>query len=77
MDKAEVIRSLAELLTLAKVAMPDDLYAIDPRIARANGLLAKLQAGGAVRVPKIERREPDQLDEIIEMIETSGTEERP
>lgn len=42
MDKAEVARSLSELLTIAKVAMPDELYAVDPRIIRAQQLLATL-----------------------------------
>lgn len=36
--------------------MPDELYAIDPRITRANALLTKLQAGGALRVPRVEKR---------------------
>jgi hypothetical protein len=73
MDRAEVVRTLTELLTIAKVAMPDEVYAIDPRIARANALLANLQAGGALRVPKVEKRIPDELDKVIAMIEGRGT----
>ena len=29
MDREEFIRTLTELLTIAKVAMPEELYAID------------------------------------------------
>lgn len=67
--QSEIVRSLSELLTIAKVAMPDEVYAIDPRIKRANELMAKLVAGGALRVPRIEKRKPDPLDEVIAMLE--------
>lgn len=38
----QVMRSLLELLAIAKVAMPDFLYDMDPRVQRALQLLARL-----------------------------------
>lgn len=52
MSDHEVVRSLTELLILAKVAMPNDLFAVDPRIVRARQLVAKLaQASPALNAP--------------------------
>lgn len=34
---------ICDLLTIAKVAMPADLFAIDPRILNAQDLLAELE----------------------------------
>lgn len=39
-EQDEVVRSLIELLAIAKVAMPDFLFAIDPRVRRARQLVA-------------------------------------
>jgi hypothetical protein len=38
----QITRSLLELLAIAKVAMPDFLYDMDPRVQRALQLLARL-----------------------------------
>jgi hypothetical protein len=42
-DVEELVRTLEDLLTIAKVAMPTELYEVDPRIIRAEALLAKLE----------------------------------
>lgn len=52
-DQDEVVRSLTELLAIAKVAMPDFLFAIDPRVHRARQLIAtKGQVSGG-RPPSV------------------------
>lgn len=38
----EIIVSLENLLDIAKVAMPPELFAIDPRVIRAQVVLAKM-----------------------------------
>lgn len=40
-EQDEVVRSLFELLAIAKVAMPSYLFDIDPRVHRARQLIAK------------------------------------
>ena len=52
-ESDEVVRSLTELLALAKVAMPAYLFAIDPRVQRACQVIAtRLQVSGN-RTPSI------------------------
>jgi len=41
------VKAIEELLTIAKVAMTDELFAIDPRIAHAQGLLDQLKRRNA------------------------------
>ncbi len=43
-ERSEVTRSLRDLLTIAKVAMPAHLYEQDTRVIIAQRLLAKLQS---------------------------------
>ena len=49
----QVAQSLLELLAIAKVAMPDFLYDIDPRVQRALQLLARLGDRSMGRPPTI------------------------
>lgn len=49
----QLTRSLLELLAIAKVAMPDFLYDIDPRVQRALQLLARLGDQSTGRPPSI------------------------
>lgn len=42
-DASEAAQAIRDLLAIAKVAMPDDLYAADPRIIKAEALLARLE----------------------------------
>ncbi len=49
----EVARSLLELLAIAKVAMPDFLYDMDPRVQRALQLLTRLGDGATSRPPSM------------------------
>lgn len=49
----EVARSLTELLAIAKVAMPDFLFAIDPRVHRARQLIATREQLSAGRPPSV------------------------
>lgn len=39
----KVIQVIRDLLNIAAVAMPDDLRAVDPRIIKAEALLARLE----------------------------------
>lgn len=55
-DDAMVRKVLIDLLTIAKVAMPSDLYAIDPRVLKARDLLSALAPQS--RPPSV-GREPD------------------
>lgn len=64
MNRDEIIQSLTDLLTIAKVAMPHDLFAIDPRVIRAQALLDRLRAAprggeGVLRVPAVPKAKPD------------------
>jgi len=43
MTTTEVARIVRDLLNIAKVAMPEDLYSVDPRIINAEALLARLE----------------------------------
>ena len=54
-DKDGVVQSLTELLAIAKVAMPDFLYDIDPRVHRALQLLTRLgdQSGRPPSIPSM------------------------
>lgn len=60
-DKDEVARSLTELLAIAKVAMPDFLYGVDPRVHRALQLLARLGDQSASRPPSVPRMPPMEM----------------
>jgi hypothetical protein len=42
-ERDDVAAVIEDLLAIAKVAMPDDLLAVDPRVIRAEALLAKRQ----------------------------------
>lgn len=55
-DDATVRRVLIDLLTIAKVAMPAGLYAIDPRVLKARDLLTELATSS--RPPSIGREPP-------------------
>ena len=43
LSREEIAKSIEELLRIAKVAMPTDLFEIDPRIIKAQALLAQLK----------------------------------
>ena len=62
---AEVIRSLIELLAIAKVAMPDFLYDIDPRVQNALRLLAVLEHASPSRPPSVARERPEEMVDLI------------
>lgn len=51
-----IVSALRDLLRIAKVAMPDNLYAIDPRIQKATELLANLE-----RVEALDQSTPLQM----------------
>ncbi len=42
-EASEVAQAIRDLLAIAKVAMPDDLYAVDPRAIKAEALLTWLE----------------------------------
>jgi hypothetical protein len=42
-DGKELAEIIANLLTIAKVAMPPDLFVQDPRIIKAQAMLARLK----------------------------------
>jgi hypothetical protein len=42
-EGAAIARVIHDLITIAKVAMPAELFKVDPRIIRAEALLAKLE----------------------------------
>jgi len=65
----EVVRSLTELLDLVKLAMPDYLYAIDPRVYRARQLIASRSQVSPSRPPSIVALP------VIEMVDLSPTPE--
>lgn len=52
-DEQQVVRSLTELLAIARVAMPDYLYAEDPRVQRARQLIGTLSQVSVGRPPTI------------------------
>lgn len=52
-DQDDVVRSLTELLAIAKVAMPDFLFAIDPRVHRARQLVASRAQVPGGRPPSV------------------------
>lgn len=56
-----MVQSLTELLAIAKVAMPDFLYDIDPRVRRALQLLARLGNQSASRPPSVPRMPPMEM----------------
>ncbi len=41
-ERAAAIATIKDLLTIARVAMPDDLFETDPRVIKAQALLARL-----------------------------------
>ena len=61
---AEVIKSLIELLAIAKVAMPDFLYDIDPRVQNALRLLAALNTASPSRPPSVARKRPEEMVDL-------------
>lgn len=52
-EQDEVVRSLTELLEIAKLAMPDYLFAIDPRVHRARQLVATKSQVSTIRPPSV------------------------
>lgn len=42
-NAAEIADILEDLLTIARVAMPPDLFEIDPRVIKAQALVARLK----------------------------------
>lgn len=61
---ADVILSLMELLAIAKVAMPDYLYEIDPRVHKARRLLERLEQSSVSRPPTIRREPPIEMVDL-------------
>lgn len=55
-DDQTVRKVIIDLLTIAKVAMPDELYAVDTRVLKARDLLAKLAPQS--RPPSVGREPP-------------------
>ena len=60
----EVVRCLIELLALARVAMPDYLFAIDPRVHRARQLVATRTDISANRPPSTVSRGPLEMVDL-------------
>lgn len=52
---------LADLLKVVKVAMPADLFAVDPRVIKARQLLAELRQVSEHRPPAVIRSSSDAL----------------
>lgn len=50
-----MVRSLTELLAVAKMAMPDFIFETDPRVYRARQLLAEFAQVSGTRPPSIVR----------------------
>lgn len=61
MDREEDAAVIRDLLTIAKIPMPVDLFAIDPLVLNAQGLLAELEQQSSstevLRVPAIWKRD--------------------
>lgn len=60
----DVIRALIELLAIAKVAMPDFLYDIDPRVQAALRLLSDFEQISISRPPNLRR---ERLMEMVDL----------
>jgi hypothetical protein len=60
----DVIKALIELLAIAKVAMPDFLYDIDPRVQAALRLLAEIEYPSHSRPPNLRREPPMEMVDI-------------
>ena len=60
----DVIKALIELLAIAKVAMPDFLYDIDPRVQAALRLLAEIEHPSHSRPPDLRREPPIEMVDI-------------
>jgi hypothetical protein len=52
-QRDEVIRILTDLLAIAKVAMPDFLYAQDPRVHRARQMIESMSGVSVGRPPNV------------------------
>lgn len=52
---AEMATALSDLLQVVKVAMPPDLFSIDPRVLKARRLLAELRQVSDSRPPSVVR----------------------
>lgn len=65
-EQDEVVRSLTEMLALVKLAMPEYLFKIDPRVHRARQLIAS-------RSQVSESRPPSILAEPLEMLDLAPT----
>ena len=61
----EVAQTLSDLLKVVKVAMPPDLFAIDPRVLKARQLLAQLRQVSQDRPPSIVRKAP--VDQVLDL----------
>lgn len=61
----DVVRSLTELLALAKVAMPDFLFEIDPRVHRARQLIATRTQVASSRPPSILATPPMEMVDLV------------
>jgi hypothetical protein len=60
----DVIKALVELLAIAKVAMPDFLYDIDPRVQSALRLLTEIEHPSHSRPPDLRREPPIEMVDI-------------
>lgn len=69
MTKDEITTTVEGLITIAKVAMPPDLFQQDPRIRKAKGLLVSLGGQGEIaRPPNTNQPDMEQvLGPIIEV----------
>lgn len=52
-EQDEVARSLTELLAIAKLAMPDFLFEMDPRVHRARRLIGAISQVSESRPPSV------------------------
>jgi len=64
-SEKEIAQTLSDLLKVVKVAMPPDLFAVDPRVHRARQLLAELTQLSQGRPPSIVRWASD--DKVLEL----------
>ena len=64
-EQDEVAQSLTELLALAKVAMPDFLFEIDPRVHRARQLIATRTQVASGRPPPILATPPMEMVDLV------------
>lgn len=62
--REEIAQSLIELLAISRVAMPEYLYEIDPRVHRARHILAWLEQPSGSRPPSIPRAAPVQMVDV-------------